>query len=330
MRTFVLAVIFLLLSCVCGITQNYWVYSVKGSVTAKINGKSFLVNGSSPLASNAIITIPDGARLTVLDESASKMYTLRNKGIGTIPVLLHDSGNIVKDIASSYLTFVKQKATKKGEGTNYMQSSASIYRGSDDRHNSSGTISSLDYLVNACLYARSSALALDPDGLMEAADQLSAIDLSRYEFVSSAVNPESFNGHLIYDPLCMMDLSATLDSDTPFQEQITAASVPFSVTHENDENDFGAILFSYFIVPAGSTIYFNLKCVGHCEAVAISELDAPLTMTITPVCSGVNHNVGSENGACKSIFDFAAESDVIISITNNADNTAAILFAINS
>ena len=326
-------IIFLLIFCAFGSAQTYWVYTVQGDVTAKIDGKASPVAGSSPISSKVIITIPAGSRLTVLDESTSKMYTLRTKGVGTIPALLRDNGNTVKEVSSSYLAFVKQKATEKSGDINYMQSAGTSYRGLEqDGIVLPDTVSPghyMDRLIEACLLARQSASTLDLDGLIKAADDLSILDISRYEFVSDAT-PRSFNGHLLYDPLCLLDLSATLDAGKPFRDQISNMPVPFAAKVEDEGNSYGNILFSYFIIPAGKSISIDMQCIGHCEAAAIGEMSAPLTMTISSPQAGFYSKYDSEDGVCKAVFDFEEADDTKVTITNKSDKASAVLFAINS
>lgn len=127
---FVLVCLFLYSLCYA---QDFQVYSSKGEVSVKKGDTVELVGPGMLLKPSSIITIPDGARLVILNEKEKKLLTLKNPTTDQLGNIIKSSEVSSQNLSESYLAFVKQKITDSGnpKDKNFKQTAGTSYRETD-------------------------------------------------------------------------------------------------------------------------------------------------------------------------------------------------------
>lgn len=115
------------------LAQEYQVYSVKGEVTCGEGQNTIPAMVGMGIDTSTFITIPEGGRLVVLDESKKELYTMKNAVSGKMADVIQKEENSVQQLTDSYLTYIKSKMKDDGspKDRNYRQSAASSYRDPD-------------------------------------------------------------------------------------------------------------------------------------------------------------------------------------------------------
>ena len=310
-----LAIIISIAFCLPCAAQTYLVYTVKGDVQTRTSR----VRPGNQLSDKTVLTVPADASLTVIDEKSSSLFSIK-EGIGTIPSLIQSQSIKSRAVTSSYLAFVKDKVSSKDnpKDVNYMQAAGVTYRGLG--HDSASLLAGepgtlLDPLRNAFALAGRAIADNDADLLLNVSDSLDSMGLVRYDFRTvSEYYPKSFNGLFVFDPLCLMDLAASLDSSRPFSEQIEELPVP--ITPVTDNKLFGgSILCNYYVLQPGQSVELAVDCSGYCEIAALS-----LSGKVKAYFEGDSLNYR----------DFTGQTVAHIVLTNLSDAVEAVMFAINA
>lgn len=319
MKHSILLIICLLFVLPCA-GQSYLAYTVYGDVSVKKGKKAVNLAPGDSLTRDAVLTIGGNGKAVLLSESEQRMITLKAPGTGTVATLAGKEGNRTNDITKSYIAFVKEKMVSgdKAMDVNYMQAAGTSYRGIGYGQMKLTDIEEgklLQPLRNACSDALAAFLNGDSDGLARTANRLDSLGMVRYAFETvSEYKPHSFNGHLVFDPLCLRDLAASLDPAIPFVSQIEAMPVPVAATTRNLEVD-GNILVNYYFLDAGEEIVLTIDCLGYCEVAALSE----------------NENVTVNIDGVDNFFvTYDEASRAVVRIANPSCKPAVILFAINA
>lgn len=113
--------------------KNYIVYNVKGVVTVN---QGVSVKSGNVLSSSDILSVEKESILILLSEEDKKLYTIKEKCIGKLDDLVNKKECSVKQLADSYLAFIKNKIlntqnSKGKEDKNFMQSAGTVYRETD-------------------------------------------------------------------------------------------------------------------------------------------------------------------------------------------------------
>jgi len=309
------AIIISLALCLPCAAQTYLVYTVKGEVLTRTTQ----VHPGAQLSDKTVLTIPADASLTVIDEKSSSLFSIK-EGIGTIPSLIQSQSIKSRAVTTSYLAFVKDKISSKDDSkdVNYMQTAGVTYRGLGIDYvqlqaGEPGTL--LDPLREAFSLARRAIADNDADLLMSVSDSLDGLGLVRYAFQTvTEYEPRSFNGLFVFDPLCLMDLAASLDSSRPFSRQIVELPVPMAPVTDNKLFG-GNILCNYYVLQPGQSVEIAVDCSGYCE-IAVLSMSGKVK--------------ASFDGDPLNYRDFEGETTAHIVLTNNSDVVEAVMFAINA
>ena len=113
--------------------QTYQVYAVKGEVTCVQGQNTIPVIVGMAINATVYVSISEGGRLVVLNESQKKLCTIKNATSGPIADLVIRKENTVQQLTDSYLAYIKSKMTDDGspKDRNYRQSAATSYRDPD-------------------------------------------------------------------------------------------------------------------------------------------------------------------------------------------------------
>ena len=322
MKKYILASALMLMVILCQ-GQSYIAYTINGDVTVKSGAKASAIVPGKTLTDKSVISIPDGGRLAVVCESDNTMRMLKVAGTGTLSSLFSKQGNTIKAVTGSYVAFVKEKVNSgnKIKDVNYMQSAGTSYRGI-------GTASSkplpkaepgmlLQPLRDACAKAKKAIENNDVEGLLAAADDLESLGLCRYAFNVAGYEPNSFNGYLVYDPLCLRDLAANLSGPESFAEQVKSLPVPMA-SEFNDTTTSGNILCNYYVLQPGQTITLSIDCEGYCEFVALDDAEIKI--------SKVN-STNSINTTYCNVLESHNTLEVVCTATG--DETTVVMVAVN-
>ena len=125
--------VILMIVCLGCSARNYIVYAVKGFVTVN-QGAS--VKPGSVLSSSDILSVEKKSKLILLSEEEKKLYSIQEECIGKLEDLVNTNECSVKQLADSYLAFIKNKIfntqnSKGKEDKNFMQSAGTVYRETD-------------------------------------------------------------------------------------------------------------------------------------------------------------------------------------------------------
>ena len=173
----------------------------------------------------------------------------------------------------------------------------------------------LDPLREAFTQARQAIADNDADQLLCVSDKLDSLALVRYDFpVVSEYAPQSFNGFFIFDPLCLVDLVANVDSSRPLSDQIAELPVPMAPSTKNKLSD-GNILCNYYVLQPGQRLELAVTCSGYCEIAVLS-----LSGNVTALFDG--------NTSC--FRTYPEETTASIVLTNPSETSLAVMLAINA
>lgn len=314
MRHFLAFIFSLALSFTC-LAQTYLVYTVKGDVVTKATR----ISPGDKVTSKTVLTIPSDGRLTIIDEKTEEMFTLK-EGIGTVPSLAESQSVKSRVVTASFMAFVKEKMTTKGnpKDVNYMQAAGVTYRGAVKeifplQSGEPGTL--LDPLREVFAMAKKAIDENDADLLLSASDKLDSLGVVRYDFQRvSEYKPQSFNGFFVFDPLCLVDLAANLDDSKPFAEQIAELPAPITPATENILPG-GNILCDHYVLQPGQSLELAVDCSGYCE-IAVLSLSGKVK--------------ASFDGKPENHRSYSEETTAHIVLTNDSENVEAVTFAINA
>jgi len=311
-----------------GSSQPYWVCAVKGDVFAKMEDESIPLKTQMSIDESTILSLSNESRITLIDEGNKEMYTIKSRGIGTVRKLIKDTSTSIHDITSSYISFVKKRLRSPDQkDEDYMQTSGSIFRG-EKKAVLGNPDKCLEALMTLCIAARDRAEHLDADGLMDAAREMEDLNLTRWRFSAKGAK-QNFAGHLILEPLCLVDLSVNLNTERPLKDQLKDMAVPFDPEYFDDYPK-GSVLCSYYVIPAGGTTELSLgTCQGDCKIVIVSEWSDDLSVKILSSSSKKRFSAQSENGVYSANFFLNKKSDVDIILRNAANEDTVVLFAVN-
>ena len=298
------------------VAESYFVYTVKGDIQTKATR----VRPGDRLSDKTVLTVPAGGRLTVIDEKSEALFTVK-EGIGTIPFLIESQQVKSRVVTSSFMAFVKEKVSSKDnpKDVNYMQTAGVSYRGFGKdaaplQAGEPGTL--LDPLREAFALAVQAIADNDADLLLGVSDKLDSLGLVRYAFRTvPEYKPLSFNGFFVFDPLCLVDLAANLDSSSPFADQITGLPVPIAPATDNKLSG-GNILCDYYVLQSGQSVGIDVDCSGYCE-IAVLSLSGEVSASFDGDSS--NHRTYPEEGTTAHIV-----------LTNDSEAAQAVMFAINA
>ena len=94
--------------------QDYLAFNVVGNVQYEKAGRLVDLNMKDRFPANAIVHIPSGAKLEVLNERNRQRYILTKPGKGIVAVLAKTSGNRTMELTMRYIAYVKKQMTNKG------------------------------------------------------------------------------------------------------------------------------------------------------------------------------------------------------------------------
>ena len=299
--------------------QSYLVYTVKGDIVSKDKAKAAQILPGDHLTDKTVLTVSPDGRLTVIDEKSETLYTIK-EGIGTVPALISSQMIKSRAVTSSFLAFVKEKISTKNnpKDVNYMQTAGVTYRrlGNDFiplQMGEPGTL--LDPLRDAFAAAVQAIAEDNADQLLSVSDKLDSLALVRYDFpVVSDYAPQSFNGHFVLDPLCLINLAANVDSSRPLSDQIAEMPVPMAPSTKNRLSD-GNILCNYYVLQPGQRLELAVACSGYCEIAVLS-----LSGDVTALFDG--------NTSC--FRTYPEETTASIVLTNPSETSQAVMLAINA
>ncbi|MBQ6958457.1 MAG: hypothetical protein IJP77_07870 [Bacteroidales bacterium] len=301
------------------LAQSYLVYTVKGEVVSKDKAKAAPIRPGDQLTEKAVVSVSADGRLTVIDEKGETLFTLK-EGIGTLSSLIENQQSKARPVTPSFLAFVREKISTKNnpKDVNYMQSAGVTYRGWGQhwiplQAGTPGTL--LDPLRESFALVRQAIADNDLDLLLSVSDRLDSLGLVRYDFpLVTAYTPQSFNGYFLFDPLCLVDLTANLDPSLPFADQIADMPVPMAPSTDNKLSG-GNLLCNYYLLQPGQRLELAVECSGYCEIAALS-----LSGAVTASFDG--------NDSC--FCTYPAETTAHIILTNHSETPEAVLFAINA
>ena len=94
--------------------DDYLAFNVIGKVQYEKSGQLVDLNMKERFPVNAVVHIPQGAKLEVLNEKDRQRYILSKPGKGTVTVLAQATGNRTMELTMRYITYVKKQMTNKG------------------------------------------------------------------------------------------------------------------------------------------------------------------------------------------------------------------------
>jgi hypothetical protein len=113
-------------------SQNYYVYTVTGIVSKKVNNKWEKITPKDSLSTSTFLRISSGGRIVLLDEENSSLYTLKTQAQGKVKDLLKGKENDVKKVSSQYFSFLlKRIGVADVKKSTHMQSVGAGYRDID-------------------------------------------------------------------------------------------------------------------------------------------------------------------------------------------------------
>lgn len=310
-------VLLIAILCTCPVfSQTYLVYTVKGEVTLKKGNIAAQINPGDELSGKAVVTIPADGRMVVVNEADRELYTVK-EGIGTLSALVSAENCRPQAVTASYLAFIREKATsgKKVKDVNYMQLAGTSYRGVVFGPLPEAPEGQLLQPLRDCWTDLRKALASrQAEEFAAIADRLDQLGVVRHAFsVVSDYAPQSFNGHFVFDALCLRDLSLCLDPASPFCEQVAGLPVPVS-SSTDDRATRGNILCNHYLLEPGGHLVLSLNCSGYCEIATFSLTEGILTTL---------------NGEEATFASFPSESEMRIEIVNPTASSAVVTFAVN-
>lgn len=120
---------FFLLNALYASAQQYWVYSVSGSV--KDNAEQ-TVKPKSTLQASSLLNLGANARITLVDEGKSTLHTIKGAAKGKLKDLLTQKTTSAKAVTPQYIALLKKKLNaSSGQRSTTMQSTAAAYRDVD-------------------------------------------------------------------------------------------------------------------------------------------------------------------------------------------------------
>ena len=299
-------------------SQTYLVYTVKGEVSSKKGNAAVQVHPGDELSGKSVITIPADGRLVVVNEADRKLYTVK-EGIGTFSTLVAADNCRSQSVTADYLAFIKEKATsgKKVKDVNYMQLAGTTYRkvGVLEKPEMDVPEGMLLQPLRDCWADAVAALATgQTDSLATVADRLKGLDIVRHAFpIVSDYTPRSFNGHFVFDALCLRDLSFCLDPARPIPEQIVELPVPLTKS-TSDRTTPGNILCNHYLLEPGQQLVLRFYCIGYCEIATFSLTEGIVTTL---------------DGKDATFITYPEETQMQVEIVNPTDSSAVVTFAVN-
>ena len=299
-------------------SQTYLVYTVKGDVSSKQGSAVAQVHPGDELSGKSVITIPADGRLVVVNEAGRQLYTVK-EGIGAISALVAAENCRPQAVTADYLAFIKEKATsgKKGKDVNYMQLAGTTYRkvGVLEKTEKDVPEGMLLQPLRDCWADAVAALATgQTDSLATVADRLKKMGIVRHAFpIVSDYTPQSFNGHFVFDALCLRDLSFCLDPTRPIPEQIAELPVPLTKS-TSDRTTPGNILCNHYLLEPGQQLVLRFYCIGYCEIATFSLTEGIVTTL---------------DGKDAIFITYPEETEMRVEIVNPTDSSAVVTFAVN-
>ena len=86
--------------------DDYLAFNVIGKVQYEKSGQLVDLNMKERFPVNAVVHIPQGAKLEVLNEKDRQRYILSKPGKGTVTVLAQATGNRTMELTMRYITYV--------------------------------------------------------------------------------------------------------------------------------------------------------------------------------------------------------------------------------
>ena len=306
----------LFLSFPC-LAHSYLVYTVKGDVAYKKGSRMIDVQPGDLISDKTVLSLSFDGRLTVVDEKDEALYMVK-QGIGTLPALIKDQQCSSRKITSSFLAFVKEKVTTKNhpKDVDYMQTAGVTYREMPRipiPAANPGTL--LNPLRESFAQAVKAIDENDADLLLRVSEKLDSMNLICYDFtVVSDYQPQSFDGHFVFDPLCLVDLAVNLDKSRPFSAQIADRPVPLAPSAESFMS-YNCILCNYYVLQPGQSLELAVDCLGYSE-IAVLSLSGKVTASFD----------GKDSRFCM----FEENTTAHFVLTNHSTGSEAVMFAINA
>ena len=269
------------------------------------------------LSDKTVLSLAFDGRLTVVDEKDETLYMLK-QGVGTLPALIKDQQCSSRKITSSFLAFVKEKVTTKNptKDVNYMQTAGVAYREIPRiplPAANPGTL--LNPLRESFAQAVKALDENDADLLLRVSEKLDSMNLVCYDFtVVSDYQPQAFDGHFVFAPLCLVDLAVNLDRSRSFSGQIAERPVTLAPSAESIMT-YNCILCNYYVLQPGQSLELAVDCLGYSE-IAVLSLSGKVTATF------------DGKDSCFCIYEDTTTAHCVL--TNHSTRSEAVMFAINS
>ena len=113
--------------------QTYQVYTVRGDVKCNNGLNESLATVGIVLQDNTKLTVPNGGRIVVLNETNRQLHTINGATSGTVAELLKKDDVHVLRLTDSFFSYIKSKLNESiaTKDNSYLQSAGTSYREGD-------------------------------------------------------------------------------------------------------------------------------------------------------------------------------------------------------